>query len=126
MNGARVLAGALVFRHHQQSSAAAAAAPFEPTIPVETSGSAASVTSAPVPSVTVTAAPVIEADTVVDAGPVHVPTVTKVTSTGTKSNRSSPRSTAVVPTAPPVDDCSTPYWYDAQNVKHYKEHCLKK
>jgi serine/threonine-protein kinase len=35
-----------------------------------------------------------------------------------------PQTTAAAPTPPPIDDCATPYWYDAQGVKHYKPQCL--
>ena len=36
-----------------------------------------------------------------------------------------PPSSAPTTPPPPQDDCKTPYWYDAQGIKHYKEHCTK-
>ena len=119
MIGASVLAAALVFRYAKRPTTAVAPPP-DPTFATEPSGSPSAVTSAPVPSSTATAAPVEEVEAVIDAGAVHAtatpkaPSVTRGTKSGAKSTPSA------------VDDCSTPYWYDAQNVKHYKEHCLKK
>ncbi len=133
--GASVLACALVLRHHSQSSAvlaspssAHAAAAEASSTPDPATTSAAPVVSPPRVSPPPIAAPtVVEAENAPDAGtapaaPSHAPT--KVS--GSKSTKSSTKTTVSTPTSPPVDDCSTPYWYDAQNVKHYKEHCLKK
>ena len=122
--GVSVLAAALVFRHHTRASAAAAEAPFaEPTALAESSPpSAASVTSAAVPSPPpIVGAPVVENDSVADAGaPLRA-----AAKAGGGSRKGTTKSVSAPGAAPP-DDCSTPYWYDAQNVKHYKEHCLKK
>jgi hypothetical protein len=44
----------------------------------------------------------------------------------------SPPPTFTVPPPPPavyhpdLNDCTIPYWYDAQNVKHYKAGCLSR
>ena len=129
--GVSVLAASLLFRHARASATAAADAPVaEPLVADEVaSASAASVTSAAVASPLPTErAPrddigdIDDIDGVVDAGAPAPATASAISPKAGGGSRKTPRSTA--PTA--LDDCSTPYWYDAQNVKHYKEHCLKK
>lgn len=36
------------------------------------------------------------------------------------------KSTVTAPSTASPDDCSTPFWYDKEGVKHYKEHCVGK
>jgi len=126
--GVSVLAAALVFRHHTKASAAAAEAAFaEPTAPAESSppsvaSSAASVTSAAVPSPPpIVGGPVVEDESAVDAG-----ALVRATAKAGGGSRKGTTKSVSAPAAAPPDDCSTPYWYDAQNVKRYKAHCLEK
>jgi eukaryotic-like serine/threonine-protein kinase len=133
--GVCVLASALVINYTRNRTAASAAAPSAEPVPIATAGA----TSNPVTSATVPG-PVV----VVVTGDAGI-TTTDATATSTASIGTAVTPTPVVkPTAtvrPQVkhdpkpaepkaastndpNDCTTPYWYDAQGVKRYKPQCL--
>jgi hypothetical protein len=109
-------------------------------------GPTASVTGEPSPPLTnatpFTPPPTAQPQPVVmNPPPVPAPVVEAVPDAGIQQpvvQRSSPQITPPRPgpapkqptTAPPGtpktggEDCSTPYWYDASGVKHYKQQCL--
>ncbi len=127
MLGASVLATALIFRTQHQK-------PVDPVL--------ADPTPVPVPTLVVPPATTSTAGTVIGSSePADPPKVAEVadaghtttTTTTTKVvNKTRPtvkpaQPATAEPTAKPAaDDCSPPFWYDAQNVKHYKPHCLNK
>ncbi|MBX3262351.1 MAG: serine/threonine protein kinase [Labilithrix sp.] len=117
---ASVLASLLVYQSSRRPAAATLGEPSEPTATVS-----APPVSAPPPILQPTApltidAPLVEVDDVVDAGaavaPVKATTGGKIKGGGGKA--------ATTATAPPVDECATPYWYDSAGVKKYKPQCL--
>ena len=133
--GASVLGSALFYRHTLKAQAAA------DTLSTWSSGAtngAAEATTAPTTGVTPTSA---EATT--DAGSAAassdaaspLASATGVTPTtpklpppkgkqsGGNPSKPLPTATAAVAAAP---DCTTPYWFDAQGVKHYKPQCFDK
>ena len=146
--GASVLASALVYRQTQnakktiagEGSASPTAQELGGTTP-PSSPVAPSIAAEP-PRVAAPAAPLSEgADSgIIAADPVVAPPIVAapVGTTG-KGPGKGPSTTArpvpatKPPVAPPVAappnapaDCATPYWFDAQGVKHYKPQCFDK
>jgi serine/threonine-protein kinase len=153
MLGASVLASALVYRHQQQTRALASEGAIdagEPRLVGLTSGATTTPTMAMATAPTATATVIAE---VADAGVVAAdPSTTGTTAAGSGTaigaaattganggkapGGKAPRppsgavTTKVTPPAPPTPpaspppDCSTPTWFDAQGVKHYKPQCL--
>ena len=132
--GVCVLASALVINYTRNRTATAGpGAPSAEPAPTLTAPTLTATTSATAPG------PVI-VTTEADAGatslePAAGTTATTPTATATATP---PKPTAVKPTpvkpkpaepkpnggANDPNDCTTPYWYDAQGVKRYKPHCL--
>ena len=121
--GASFLATVLVVRHGRQNAQAAA----------QQSG-------ADTTSLMSTAAPTTSATPLIVNEPATIPPVPEAADAGAAvatptAKPAKPRpapgtakSAEKPPEKPPVSepDCSTPYWYDAQGVKHYKQQCLGK
>ncbi|MDF2694071.1 MAG: serine/threonine protein kinase [Labilithrix sp.] len=131
MVGASVLASALVYRQSRRASPDLLA---DPALTAEAADAGApAVTLLPPTPIQPPAstATVVETESV-DAGVAHVPGKAAGGSGSGKpktGGTSTKPTSSVLPPPPspsPSDDCTTPYWYDAQGVKHYKEHCLKK
>jgi serine/threonine-protein kinase len=137
MLGASVLATALVYRHTQQGKGKT----------VTTTAESSEVPALPpaVPAASSVATPLIEgADggvATADPTPVVVQPTTPTTPVAPVRPRPAPRPQAppTAPKPPPTPDvktgaaaaaaaadCSTPVWFDAQGVKHYKPQCLDK
>ena len=145
MLGASVLASALVYRHSRQnklralaaetSAAAAAAAAADTTNPTSSAATtsaaastiaeAADAGAATADSGLTAAASVTTAPTV---RPGFVPPVRPPPRPPGGSTTPKPPAGPATVVAPPanVPDCSTPVWFDAQGVKHYKPQCLDK
>ena len=122
MLGGCVLASVLVWRQAHQGlgpdaepEGDTAAAAIVPSVAVPI----AEPTITPPPGPAVVAPPVVVAqEPVVDAGPA-APTASARgprVGAGTRAGAGRP---------PPPPDCTTPYWFDAQNVKHYKTAVLR-
>ena len=134
MLGASVLASALVYRYAHRGGASA-----DPPIgePAAAASILAPSTSSPVqaPTTGVTAeADAGSADPATAATTIATPTTSTITQappkpTGRPGGKPSKPTAAATesktqePKAPVVD-CSTPFWYDAAGVKHYKPECL--
>ncbi|MBX3222785.1 MAG: protein kinase [Labilithrix sp.] len=122
MLGASVLASALVYRNAKQTAAATQADPSDPSAVVAeqtgtTTPPVATAVAPPTAPLTVTA-PVVE---IADAGAPSAPVKAAAGAGRPKSGGAK----APVPTAaPPVDDCTPPYWFDSSGVKKYKPQCL--
>ncbi len=121
--GASFLATVLVVRHRTQAQVT----PPEMTLATPPP----TLTPTPPPAETTPPAITAEPDAGVAAGATGEPH--PVVAAGSKTIKAPkplpapPKSADKPPPPPPVtDDCSTPYWYDAQGVKHYKQQCLGK
>jgi len=124
MLGASVLASALVWRSQQKK-------------PVET-GAAEPASAQPIPTPSPSPSPSLSAPIVLgtsevpdtkveaDAGHPKVPTTPTRVTVKQVPTKNTATATAEPPPPKPQDDCSTPFWYDAQGVKRYKAHCLNK
>ena len=147
MIGVMLLSSALVYRYTigkpRALAGAATAASGEglgvaAATPVP-SGAVATAT----PTSVATAAPVAEADAGASAAATTTPVAEATTSTpvkspptgaaaGTRPNRGTGATAKPAAPAPPAApaaatvDCTTPAWFDAQGVKHYKPQCLDK
>ncbi|MBX3197283.1 MAG: serine/threonine protein kinase [Labilithrix sp.] len=124
MLGASALASILVYQSSRRSAAETEVEPSEPAASFAPPPSTAPPIAAPAPPVTIDV-PVVEVDDVVDAG---APVASgKTVSAGGKSKGGGGKTVTTATataTAPPVDDCATPYWYDSAGVKKYKPQCL--
>jgi eukaryotic-like serine/threonine-protein kinase len=113
--GTALLAGAILYRR----STVAASAAVQPTV-------------VPQPAPLPVTPPAVTAD------PAPPPTATSVSVVPSVASAAAPRPTQTGPrrpttptpaktAAPPAqDDCATPYWFDANGMKKYKEHCFGK
>jgi eukaryotic-like serine/threonine-protein kinase len=141
MLGASVLASALIYREVKQSKKAiageASATPTQngdtatPTTPSTATASTGGTATATTPEAG--DAGMIAADpgpTPVGSTPPAVSTVVAGTVKPIKPNttRPPPNPTPRPPAPPPPvaapPECATPYWFDAQGVKHYKSQCF--
>jgi serine/threonine-protein kinase len=114
--GAAVVAGALLWRR----SSAADAEPAPTAIAVAGAASAAPPSSAePALSEGGAPAPLVLVGPSFEAEPVDA-----AASAPKRPGAARPRAPAVRAPAAAADDCTTPYWYDASGVKHYKPQCL--
>ncbi|MDB4934483.1 MAG: serine/threonine protein kinase, partial [Labilithrix sp.] len=149
MLGATVLATALVYRHTQQNKAKAAT-----SATVETSdappGSHGVALVTPPTNGTTTSTPTVDAvdsGVAADTTPVNNGSGTPTGAGATQAQpvaatppklppKTGPRTQPPAPIKPPAAetklppssgaDCTTPVWFDAQGVKHYKPQCLDK
>jgi len=146
MLGASVLASALVYRHSQQNKLKALAAETNSTTTGGEMGTNPPTSTAPTTTTTAPLADAPAADAgVLAATDAATPTTAPTPSTtATATAVAGPKVAVVSPvrpprpppptkpaTPPPVvpvagPDCSTPVWFDAQGVKHYKPQCLDK
>jgi eukaryotic-like serine/threonine-protein kinase len=124
MLGASVLATAMIWRAQKKADALAvdpATSISQPTpVPSPTPTTPTTPPSSEPTPAEVTAAP--------DAGPHPKPTSSiAIVPKPLPRPKPAPAPTGDPPPPKPTpDDCSTPYWYDAQGVKRYKAHCLNK
>jgi serine/threonine-protein kinase len=58
--------------------------------------------------------------------PIKPPRAPTTATSGTAKPTSATTAQAVTPPVTPAADCSPPFWFDGQNVKHYKPQCLDK
>jgi serine/threonine-protein kinase len=128
MLGASVLASALVYRNTQQGKTKLATTPVmgtaEPTTPA---GTAAVVTPPPAAAEVADAGAVATAT--IEPALVAPASATPKASATAKPPRppagaATTRATDPKPPATVSTDCTTPVWFDAQGVKHYKPQCL--
>ncbi len=123
--GLGVLAGLSFVWKNAASKRAAARVTPEPAPSAEPAQSA---TAAPTVAVAETAASPLPPPTASAMATVSPPIDAGAPRIVTPARRSAPAATTKPPPPPPApeNDCATPYWYDAQGVKHYKPQCLGK
>jgi eukaryotic-like serine/threonine-protein kinase len=117
--GSALLGGAIVYRRSTASALAVAAQPTIVAVPT------------PIPVQPVVAPPPAAVDTrgaeptpAVPSTIASAPAPRPTQAPTRKPYAPVPTKPAAVPTA--QDDCTTPYWFDANGVKKYKEHCFGK
>ena len=129
--GASVLASALVYRNMQSKGKLGSTPVVATREPTATS--AVTATQAPLPAAVEAADAGAVATTTDPAPPVTPPAATAKATSTAKPPRApggvGGKPTAVTEPKAPTSvsaDCTTPAWFDAQGVKHYKPQCLDK
>ena len=131
MLGASVLASALVYRN-VQGKAKVVATPVVATSEPTTPSAVTTIATTPAPVAAEAADAGAVATTIDPVAPVPIPSA--IPKAAPKVPRPTPAGAGVKltataePKSPPAvsADCTTPVWFDAQGVKHYKPQCLDK